>query len=158
MNKFLQITLFILFVSLAIAGNVFAQNDGFVETDDGFADSIVNCRMIGDVYQEDMDQFSNGSFSIKGVRWQEFVYNVRYDSTMYCGFATSTVASEKYAEYENEIADAAYKFMTAYELRLIAIENENNAGIQALADKIAAEAETAYQKYFVAVSDVVEFK
>ena len=81
MNKFLQITLFILFVSLAIAGNVFAQNDGFVEIDDGFADSIVNCRMIGDVYQEDMDQFSNGSFSIKGVRWQEFVYNVRYDST-----------------------------------------------------------------------------
>ena len=51
MNKFLQITLFILFASLAIAGNVFAQNDGFVETDDGFADSIVHCRTIGDVYK-----------------------------------------------------------------------------------------------------------
>ncbi len=158
MNKTFQIALFIMLVFLALSGNVFAQDAEYVETDDGFADSITNCRMVGNIYREDMDQFSNGDFSIKGVRWQEFVYNLRYDSTLYCGFATSTVASEKYAEYENEIADAAYKFMTAYELRLIAIENENNAGIQALADKIAAEAETAYQKYFVAVSDVVEFK
>ena len=68
MNKTFQIALFIMLVFLALSGNVFAQDAEYVETDDGFADSITNCRMVGNIYREDMDQFSNGDFSIKGVR------------------------------------------------------------------------------------------
>ena len=115
MNKTFQIALFIMLVFLALSGNVFAQDAEYVETDDGFADSITNCRMVGNIYREDMDQFSNGDFSIKGVRWQEFVYNLRYDSTLYCGFATSTVASKKYAEYENKIAETTDRKSVVWE-------------------------------------------
>ncbi len=144
MKNFLKYALLTLIAALVLTGNVSAREAEYVELEDGFEDSVVNCRLIGAVYQEDFDKFANGEFSTKGVQWQEFVYNIRFDSTLYCGSVTSTVPSDKFALYENELTDAAYKFMTAYELRLTAIENTNNPAVNALADKVQAKAEELY--------------
>ena len=159
MKKQLLFVVLVLAATMAMAAVVGAQEVEFVETENGFDDAVVNCRLIGDFYQEEFDKFANGEYSTKGVQWQEFVYSIRYDATLYCGFVTSTVPSDKYAAFEKELSEAAFKYETAYELRLTAIEDGNNPAINELAARIHAEAEELYNLAGIVADDaIVVFK
>lgn len=137
----------VLIVSLWIFAVPFAAQAADVEyftTEDNFEDAVRNCRLISQVYQDEFEKFASGAYSPEGIRFQRFEYDLHYDSTMHCSYVISTVPSDPYLAYEDELTDAAYKYMTAYELRLSAIRNGNNAELSTLANKIEKQAEKIY--------------
>lgn len=139
--------LLLLTLSLWIAAAPFAAHAAdieFFDTGDNFDDAVRNCQLISKVYQEDFDKFASGAYSTEGIRFQRFEYSLRFDITVYCSFVISTIPSDDYLEFEDELTDAAYKYMTVYELRLAAIRNGNNADLLALANKIEKQADKIY--------------
>lgn len=137
----LTLSLWIAAVPLA----VHAADVEYFDTEDNFDDAVRNCRLISKVYQEDFDKFASGAYSTEGIRFQRFEYSLRFDITVYCSYVISTIPSDAFLEYEDELTDAAYKYMTVYELRLSAIRNGNNAELLALANKIEKQAEKIYR-------------
>ena len=69
MKNILKVVFLMLIATMVLTANVAAQEAEYVTLDDGFEESLMNCRLIGPVYQEDFEKFANGEFSTKGVQW-----------------------------------------------------------------------------------------
>lgn len=136
----LIVSLYLFALPLAAA----AEDLAYFSTEDNFEDSVRNCRLISQVYQKDFEKFVSGVYSPEGIRFQRFEYDLRFDATTYCSFVISTVPSDPYLDYEAELTEAAYKYMTAYELRLSSIRNGNNTDLALLANKVEKQAEKIY--------------
>ncbi len=91
-----------------------------------------------DEYEDVLDSFYSGETVTSTLKWRNLRKDLRWDAAVTCGYIMSVVEPDELSDYEEELVYAAYYQLTAIELYIQCINNDNDPALYSLYEQMAA--------------------
>ena len=101
-----------------------------------YYDVLDRCETIFDSYQADFDSFASGETSTSTQKWKNFREDIRWEAAVTCGYIMSVTEPEELVDYVDELVYGSYYQLSAVELLIQSINNNNDATLLELSNQM----------------------